>query len=76
MVEAGFFLFGLLGVILVVHWAAVNDRAGNYGKTTGLFAMRDPEPFGAKPVAKPPAGLAAHRRGQRANPAMRNRRGF
>jgi len=52
--ESIFFLFGLMGVVLVVHWAVVNDRAGNHGKTTGLFAMRDAETETAKPAVKPP----------------------
>ncbi|HZL60623.1 MAG TPA: hypothetical protein VFC38_13105 [Stellaceae bacterium] len=38
-----FFFFSLAGVLMVVHWLVTNDRAGNRGKTSGIFAMREPE---------------------------------
>ncbi|MCW5751605.1 MAG: hypothetical protein KIT81_10710 [Alphaproteobacteria bacterium] len=34
------FLAALVAVALVVHWAIVNDGAGDIGETTGIFAMR------------------------------------
>jgi len=69
--EAIFFLIGLGGIIMVIHWSVVNDRAGNNGVTTGFFAMREPE----EPVAKPLAGVVAKQRGAVAQPSVRQRRG-
>jgi len=70
--EAIFFLFALAGIVMVIHWWVVNDRAGNNGVTTGFFAMPEPE----EPIAKPtPAGLAAKQRGAVARPDLRRRRG-
>ncbi|MDE2165162.1 MAG: hypothetical protein KGJ66_02335 [Alphaproteobacteria bacterium] len=71
--EAGFFVFALIGIIMVIHWSVVNDRAGNNGVTTGFFAMREPEEPGETPL---PAGVAAKQRGSgAAQPAVRQRRG-
>ncbi|MGH6968655.1 MAG: hypothetical protein ACREEL_04395 [Stellaceae bacterium] len=70
--EAIFFLIALAGIVMVIHWSAVNDRAGNNGVTTGFFAMREPEEPAAKPM---PAGIAAKQRGPVAQPAVRQRRG-
>ena len=70
--EAIFFVFTLIGIIMVIHWSVVNDRAGNNGVTTGFFAMREPE----EPVAKPLPGIVAKQRGGApAQPALRQRRG-
>ncbi len=38
--EAIFFLFAVIGVLLVIHWAVTNDAAGNRRPTKGLFALR------------------------------------
>lgn len=71
--EAIFFLFALGGIVMVIHWWVVNDRAGNNGVTTGFFAMREPEEPAAAPV---PAGIAAKQRGGGiTQPAVRQRRG-
>lgn len=70
--EALFFVFALVGIVMVIHWSVVNDRAGNNGVTTGFFAMREPE----EPVAKPQPGIVAQQRcGAAAQPAVRRRRG-
>ncbi len=70
--EAVFFIIALAGIVMVIHWSVVNDRAGNNGVTTGFFAMREPE----EPVAKPLPGVVAQQRGGRvAQPAVRARRG-
>ncbi|MDE2229129.1 MAG: hypothetical protein KGL11_08835 [Alphaproteobacteria bacterium] len=70
--EALFFVFALVGIVMVIHWSVVNDRAGNNGVTTGFFAMREPE----EPVAKPKPGVLAKQRGGIvAQPAVRQRRG-
>ena len=39
--DAVFFVFAVIGVLGVMHWALTNDAAGNTGKTKGIFAMRD-----------------------------------
>lgn len=70
--EAIFFIFALAGIVMVIHWWVVNDRAGNNGVTTGFFAMHEPE----EPTAKPtPTGVAAQQRGVVARPDLRQRRG-
>ena len=70
--EAVFFLFALVGIVMVIHWWVVNDRAGNNGVTTGFFAMQEPEESAAKPT---PTGVAAKQRGVVARPDVRQRRG-
>ncbi|MDE1902415.1 MAG: hypothetical protein KGI46_01005 [Alphaproteobacteria bacterium] len=70
--EAVFFLFALVGIVMVIHWWVVNDRAGNNGVTTGFFAMPEPEESAAKPT---PSGVAAKQRGTVARPDVRQRRG-
>jgi hypothetical protein len=55
MVETLFFFFSLFGVMAVIHWAATNDKAGNRGATTGLFAMREPESLADRTQIKQPA---------------------
>lgn len=70
--EAVFFLFALVGIVMVIHWWVVNDRAGNNGITTGFFAMPEPEASVAKPT---PTGVAAKQRGMVARPDVRQRRG-
>ena len=70
--EAIFFLFALAGIVMVIHWWVVNDRAGNNGVTTGFFAMREPE----EPTANStPTAVAAKQRGAVARPDLRQRRG-
>jgi len=70
--EAVFFIIALAGIVMVIHWSVVNDRAGNNGVTTGFFAMREAE----EPVAKPlPGAIAKQRGGGAAQPAVRARRG-
>jgi len=70
--EAVFFIIALAGIVMVIHWSVVNDRAGNNGVTTGFFAMREPE----EPVVKPLPGVVAQQRGGgAAQPAVRARRG-
>ncbi|MDE1931006.1 MAG: hypothetical protein KGI43_05535 [Alphaproteobacteria bacterium] len=70
--EAVFFLFALVGIVMVIHWWVVNDRAGNNGVTTGFFAMPEPEESATKPT---PSGVAAKQRGTVARPDVRQRRG-
>lgn len=70
--DAIFFFFSLTGVLMVVYWLVTNDKAGNSGKTRGLFAMREPADIAAeteaaarraaKLVPKPPAKPAGRRR--------------
>ena len=73
-----FFFFSLAGVLAVVHWLVTNDKAGNRGKTRGIFAMREPADLAAEAEAaargtfaarlaarsapKPAAKPAGHRR--------------
>ncbi len=45
--DAIFFFFSLTGVLMVVYWLVTNDKAGNSGKTRGLFAMREPADIAA-----------------------------
>jgi hypothetical protein len=66
--EAGFFVFALIGIIMVIHWSVVNDRAGNNGVTTGFFAMREPEEPGAEPQ---PGAASEQRRAGRPKSAAR-----
>ncbi|WP_158047042.1 hypothetical protein [Skermanella pratensis] len=37
------FLFSLIGVVVIVGWAVMNDRVPDGGKTTGLLAMHHPD---------------------------------
>ncbi len=76
--DAIFFFFSLTGVLMVVYWLVTNDKAGNSGKTRGLFAMREPADIAAEAEAaargtfaarlaarsapKPPAKPAGRRR--------------
>ncbi len=76
--DAVFFFFSLIGVLAVVHWLVTNDKAGNRGKTRGIFAMREPADIAAEAEAaargtfaarlaarsapKPAAKPAGHRR--------------
>jgi len=65
MITGLWFLATLVIIGLVVHWAIVNDRSGNDGPTTGLFAMKDPRPP-ERPTASgsaPPAVRSRSRRG-------------
>lgn len=49
--DAIFFFFSLTGVLMVVYWLVTNDKAGNSGKTRGLFAMREPADIAAETEA-------------------------
>ncbi len=57
MLEALFFVAGLIGVVAILHWAVTNDAAGNRGATKGFFAMRDfpAETEAAVAKERPPA---------------------
>ncbi len=39
--DAVFFVFAVVGVLAVMHWALINEASGNRGPTKGIFAMRD-----------------------------------
>lgn len=69
--DAGFFVIALIGIIMVIHWSVVNDRAGNNGVTTGFFAMREPEEPGSEPQ---PGAASERRRTGRPKSASRQRR--
>jgi hypothetical protein len=58
MVETLFFFFALFGVLMVIHWAATNDKAGNRGATTGFLAMREPESLAERAQIQQPARAA------------------
>ena len=82
--DFGFFILTLVGVIMVIHWQVINDKAGNRGATHGFFEMRDEENLAQKAAAKaeqragkpgPHSPLRPARPGQ-ANPAARPRRAF
>jgi len=60
--EAVFFVFSLVGVLAVMHWAATNDKAGNRGVTKGFFAMRDFAAEEAEDAAHPPESQFRKRR--------------
>ena len=38
-----FILIAAVAIFLVLQWSAKNDSVSDKGKTTGLFAMKDPE---------------------------------
>ncbi|HLI20742.1 MAG TPA: hypothetical protein VKV32_06480 [Stellaceae bacterium] len=52
--ESIFFVIALIGVLGVMNWAAVNDKAGNRGPTKGFFAMRDFVAEAQEAAATPP----------------------
>ncbi|HVA13660.1 MAG TPA: hypothetical protein VNF99_10445 [Stellaceae bacterium] len=60
--EAVFFVFSLIGVLAVMHWAATNDQAGNRGATKGFFAMRDFVAEAEEATASPPESKLRKRR--------------
>ena len=37
------FLFSLIGLIVIIAWAVINDKVPDGGKTTGLLAMHHPD---------------------------------
>jgi hypothetical protein len=37
------FLFSLIGLVVIIAWAVINDKVPDGGKTTGLLAMRHPD---------------------------------
>ncbi|EWY41478.1 hypothetical protein N825_27265 [Skermanella stibiiresistens SB22] len=43
------FLLSLIGVMVVIGWAVVNDKVPDGGKTKGLLAMHHPDDETAKP---------------------------
>lgn len=51
------FLLSLIGVVVIVGWAVMNDKVPDGGKTTGLLAMHHPDRD--KPVGN---GLAGRKR--------------
>ncbi|HXP12194.1 MAG TPA: hypothetical protein VN795_00915 [Stellaceae bacterium] len=57
--DAIFFFFSLAGVLMVVHWLVTNDKAGNGGKTRGIFAMREPADIAAAAEAAARGTFAA-----------------
>lgn len=55
-----FYLFGLLGIGLILFWSIQNDKLPPDGKTKGILAMRDPDkeekveqPGGKRPPVHP-----------------------
>ncbi|WP_207479353.1 hypothetical protein [Arenibaculum pallidiluteum] len=61
-----YFLFGLVMVGMVFHWAVTHDRKPPTG---GVFGIRDPSDAPAPTRRKPPHGRrAAAPRGGRPNP--------
>lgn len=69
--DAAFFFFSLAGVLMVVHWLVTNDKAGNSGKTRGIFAMREPEDIAAEAELAAKGKFSAQRMGKAAKPAAR-----
>jgi len=71
-----FFFFSLAGVLMVVHWLVTNDRAGNRGKTTGIFAMREPEDIAAAEAAAAKTSVGARHTAKVAANAAAAKPGF
>jgi hypothetical protein len=69
--DAAFFFFSLAGVLMVVHWLVTNDKAGNHGKTRGIFAMREPEDIAAEAEIAARGKFSARRTVKPAKPAAK-----
>lgn len=41
--ESIYYLFGLLGIGVILFWSIQNDKLPPDGKTKGLLAMKDPD---------------------------------
>lgn len=54
MIATFIFLCAIGAMVLLVAWALKNDDLGPSGKTTGLFAMKEPEDAEPAPEKKPP----------------------
>lgn len=70
---SGLFFLGAAGAIAaVIVWSILNDGVGTFGKTSGLFAMRDgsesKDPSHAKPTNRDGKSRRRSRR-----PARRDR---
>ncbi len=74
--SAIFFFFSLAGVLAVVHWLVTNDKAGNRGKTHGIFAMREPADIAAEAEAAARGTLAARLAAKHAPKPAGRRRSF